>query len=275
MCWWHRWLSRRGRTTKLAQRFDEASTAYSIEISAQKTKLMINKISGINKVIKVNGEKLETVTSFKNLGSVIIDEGSPGLSNNWWGFQAWDTLQDSPDNSGSDKVETSLNDRSIFLSSKIRLMRSLVTSIFLHACELWTLTAELQRRIQAMEMGCYRKILCISYRDHVSNEEVRAKIQQAIGSQQDLLTLMKRRKLQWYGHVSRSSGLTKPSRKAQWKGEEDKADKGRSGKTTSGNGQAWTSPSTRGQLRTGKNEGSWIWSLVVSQQPLKLRDRWR
>ncbi len=58
-------------------------------------------------------------------------------------------------------------------------MRSLVTSIFLYACESWTLTAELQRRIQATEMRCYRKILHISYKDHVINEEVRAKIQQA------------------------------------------------------------------------------------------------
>ena len=43
---------------------------------------------------------------------------------------------------------------------------------------------------------------------HVTNEEVRAKIQQAIGPQ-DLLTIVKRRKLQWYCHVSRSSGLAK------------------------------------------------------------------
>ena len=42
-------------------------------------------------------------------------------------------------------------------------IRFIVTSIFLYACELWTLTAELQRRIQAMEMKCYRKILHISY----------------------------------------------------------------------------------------------------------------
>ena len=45
-------------------------------------------------------------------------------------------------------------------------MHCLVTSIFLYACESWTLTAELQRRIQAMEMRCYRKILHISYKDH-------------------------------------------------------------------------------------------------------------
>ena len=38
-----------------------------------------------------------------------------------------------------------------------------------------------KRRIQAMEMRCYRKILRISHKDLVINEEVRAKIQQAIG----------------------------------------------------------------------------------------------
>ena len=50
-----------------------------------------------------------------------------------------------------------------------------------------------------MKMKCYRKILRISYKDHVTNEEVRAKIQQAIGPQEDLLTIVKRRKPQWYG----------------------------------------------------------------------------
>ena len=81
-------------------------------------------------------------------------------------------------------------------------MRSLVTSIFLYACESWTLTAELHRRIRAMEMGCYHKILHLSHKDHVTNEEVRVKIQQAIGPHGNLLTIVKRRKLQWYGHVT-------------------------------------------------------------------------
>ena len=85
----------------------------------------------------------------------------------------------------------------------------LVTSIFLYACESWTLTAELQRRIQAMEMRCYHKILRVSYKDYVTNEEVHAKIQQAIRPHEDLLTIEKRRKLHWYGHISRSSGLAK------------------------------------------------------------------
>ena len=47
-----------------------------MEISVEKTKLMTNNISGINTEINVKGQKLETVTSFKYLGSVITDEGS-------------------------------------------------------------------------------------------------------------------------------------------------------------------------------------------------------
>ena len=88
-------------------------------------------------------------------------------------------------------------------------MRSLVTSIFLYACESWALTAELQRRIQALEIRCYCKILRISYKDNVISEEACAKIQQAVGPHVDLFTTVKRRKLQWYSHVSRSSGLAK------------------------------------------------------------------
>ena len=64
--------------------------------------------------------------------------------------------------------------------------------LFLYACEPWTLTAELQTRIQAKEMRCYRKILCISYKDHVTSEEVCAKIQQAIRRCGDILTIEKR-----------------------------------------------------------------------------------
>ena len=60
----------------LVERLDKASTAHGMEISAKKTKLMTNNTSGINIEIKVNGQTLETVTSFKYLDSVTADEGS-------------------------------------------------------------------------------------------------------------------------------------------------------------------------------------------------------
>ena len=63
------------------------------------------------------------------------------------------------------RLKPAWNHRYISFSSKIRLMRFLVTSIFLCAYESWILPAELQRRIQVMEIRCYRTILHISYKD--------------------------------------------------------------------------------------------------------------
>ena len=54
----------------LVERLDNASTAYGMEISAEKTKLMTNNTSGINTEIKVNEQRLETVTSFKYLAQL-------------------------------------------------------------------------------------------------------------------------------------------------------------------------------------------------------------
>ena len=61
------------KLANLVERLDKASTGYGMEISA-KTKLMTNNISGINTESKVNGQRLETVTTLKYLGSFITDE---------------------------------------------------------------------------------------------------------------------------------------------------------------------------------------------------------
>ena len=110
---------------KLVERLDKASTAYGVEISAEKTKLMTNNTSCINTEIKVNGQKLETDTSFKYLGSFITDEGSkPEILSRIAQTTAVLT-----------RLKPVWIDKSISLSSKIRLMHSLVTSTFLYASE--------------------------------------------------------------------------------------------------------------------------------------------
>ena len=60
-----------------------------------------------------------------------------------------------------------------------------------------------------LRFAVYCEILRVSYKDHVTNEEVREKIQQTIGPHENPLTIVKRRRLKWYGHVSLSSGLAK------------------------------------------------------------------
>ena len=88
--------------------------------------MMTNTTSGINTEIKVNGQKLETVTSFMYLGSVITNEGSkPEILSRLAQTTAALT-----------RLKPVWIDKSISLNSKIRLTRSLVTSIFLYVCEL-------------------------------------------------------------------------------------------------------------------------------------------
>ena len=133
-----------------------------------------------------------------------------------------------------------------------------VTSIFLYACESWTLTAELQRRIQAVEIMRYRKILRISYKDHVTNEEVRAKIQQAIGPHEGPLTIEKRRKLQWYVHASRSSGLAKTISQGTVK---EGRRQSRQRKRWEDNTREWTGlgfAKSKRAVENRKNGGKWL-----------------
>ena len=109
-----------------------------------------------------------------------------------------------------------------------------------------------------MEKRCYHEILRISYKDHVTNKKVHAKIQQAFGPHKDLLTIVKRRKLQWYGHVSRSSGLAKTILQGTVKGGRRQGRQRKRWEDNIRDGQAWCSASPRGQWRTGKNGENWL-----------------
>ena len=167
----------------LVESLDKTCTRYKMEISAEKTKLMTNSANGIQREIKVKGQKLGTVTSFQYLETVVSDDGSkPEVLSSI--AQATAALT---------KLKPIWRDNNISLGSKVKLMRSLVIFIFLFACESWALTGELEKRTQGFAMRCYRRLLNISYKDHVTNEEVRRKIQAAIGEYDELLTLVKKR----------------------------------------------------------------------------------
>ena len=110
--------------------------------------------------------------------------------------------------------------------------------------------------------------------DRVTNEEVRAKIQQASGTYEDLLTTVKRRKLQWYGHASRSSGLDKTILQGTVKGGRRQS---RQRKRWEDNIREWTGLEFAKSQRAVENRDNWrkpvAKSSVVPQRPSRLRDR--
>ena len=123
-------------------------------------------------------------------------------------------------------------------------------------------------------MRCYRKILRISYKGHVTNEEIRAKMQQAIRPHEDLLMIVNRCKLQWYGHVSPSSGLAKTILQGTVK---TGRRQGRQRKRWEDNIRKWTGLEFTKSQRAVENREKWrkliVKSSVVPQRPSRLRDR--
>ena len=110
----------------LVNRIEEANTAYGMQISAEKTQLMINNTNGISTDMTIDNKKLETVRSFEYPGAVASDEGSkPEVLSKI--AQATATVT---------KLEVIWNVKNIAISSKT-----------------WTITADIERRIRALEMS--------------------------------------------------------------------------------------------------------------------------
>ena len=247
----------------LTDRLDRTTTRYKKEIGPDKTKVMTNNPNGFQREIKIKGQRLEEVENFKYLGAIISNEGSkPEILS-----RIAQTI------AALSRLKIIWRDKNISLASKVKLMRTLILSIFLYACESWTLTAEIERRIQALEMRCYRRLLNISYKDHVTNEEVRNRIQNAIRVHDDLLSMVKKRKLKWYGHISRSSGMAKTILQGTVKGARKRE---RQKKRWEDNIKEWTGMGFGDSLMPAEDREGWkgivATSSVVPRRPPRLRD---
>ena len=119
--------------TELVHNLDTAAAKFGMEIRAEKTKIMTHN-GALQRDITIQGQKLETVEHLKYLGAIICDEGSRRKVHS----RAAQTM------AALARLKIIWKDKNIRIKHKIRVMRALVMTIFLYACETWTLTAELQ-----------------------------------------------------------------------------------------------------------------------------------
>ncbi|GFR64708.1 protocadherin-11 X-linked [Elysia marginata] len=131
---------------------------------------------------------------------------------------------------------------------------SLVSSILTYGCETWTLLAHTERRVQAFENKCLRKLLRISYKDHVTNESVRELVVAYVGPQEPLLATVKRRKLAWFGHVTRHDSLSKTILQGTVEG---KCRRGRQRKAWCDNIKEWTGMAMYELVRSASDRDAW------------------
>ena len=97
------------------------------------------------------------------------------------------------------------------------------------------------------------------HKDHITNEIVCTKIQTAIGPYEDLLTTVKKRKLRWYGHVTRSNGLCK---KVLQGTVPEKRKRGRQKKRWEDNIKEWTGLDFNNSQRAAEDRQ--IWKTIVA-----------
>ena len=170
------------------------------------------------------------------------------------------------------KLKVIWNDKNIAISSKIRLTRSLAMSICSYACETWTIIADIEKK-DTLEMRCFRKLLGISHRDHITNEEVKTRIGNATRPYEDLISV-KRRKLKWYGHVTRSSGLATTVLQGTVQGGRRRC---RQRKRWEDNTKEWTGLEWNILLRKAETREEWrklvVKYTVVPQRSARLRYR--
>ena len=199
----------------------------------------------------------------------------PRLNCNWWEFQARDTFQDSTDNSSIDKVETTLEWQEHF--SQFQDMTDVLPCHIHFPVCLWIMDPHSrapkkntshenevlpQDTTHLIQRPCYQR--GCPYQDPAGNWTTK-----------DLLTIVKRRKLQWYGHVSRSSGLAKTFLQGTMKGGRRQ---GRQRNRREDNTRELTGLEFGKSQRAVENREKWrklvAKSSVVPQRPSRLRDRW-
>lgn len=167
---------------------------------------MTNSTNGLKRGIKVKGQNLGTISSFKYLGVV-----------NFSWCSKPDFLSRIAQATALTKLKPVWRDNGISLESKMKLLRYLVITIFQYACKSCTLTVEMKKRRQAFEMRCYRRLLNISYNDLVIDAEIPNKIPAACRK----TTFWPRLNVFWFSkanptwHSERKRG--RGSQKKRWK----------------------------------------------------------
>ncbi|XP_072041140.1 uncharacterized protein [Amphiura filiformis] len=91
------------------------------------------------------------------------------------------------------------------METKLKFYNACVSSTLLHAAECWTLTERDEARLDAFDMRCQRKILRVIWSQHISNSCIRSKTKQP-----QLTSVIRKRRLQWFGHLQRMDGDRTP-----------------------------------------------------------------
>ena len=94
-------------------------------------------------------------------------------------------------------LDSILKSRDITLPTKVRLVKAMFFAVVMYGCESWTRKRAEQRRIDAFELWCWRRLLKVPWTERRSNQS----ILKEINPEYSLEGLMLKLKLQYFGHL--------------------------------------------------------------------------
>ena len=161
--------------------------------------------------------------------------------------------------SAFERLGSILKSRKLSLNTKIRVLNCYVLPILTYGCECWTITKELQKRIEATEMWFLRRMLRISWTEHITNEEVLRRT----GSGRRLMKMIRKRQMEFLGHVMRKDGLENLMVTGKIEG---RRSRGRQRKTYIRSLSEWTKKSQIELLRATRHRQRWR-SMIADVLP--------
>ncbi|CAK1588781.1 unnamed protein product [Parnassius mnemosyne] len=168
------------------------SLVYALSINTRKTKYMtVCKTPPANPSLLCNGQPLQKVSKYKYLGCWVDDTADHSLEIRCRIEQARNAFF---------KVKSLLCNKKLNIQIRVRLARCYVFSILLYGVEAWILTESSCQKIEASELWVYRRMLRISWRDKIKNITVLRRIKKT----PEVVYLVKKRKLEYIGHIMRN-----------------------------------------------------------------------
>ena len=153
--------------------------------------MMVNKVGEERNIaIDVDGQELEQVRDFRYLGQIITDDGRCDKE-----VKRRIAIARSNFINMKDVLAT----RKLKWDTRMRLVRCYILSTLLYASETWVLNTETEGRIRSLEMWIYRRMLKISYQQHISNESILV----GLNVKPQLMKMVKERKCKYFGHIVR------------------------------------------------------------------------
>ena len=114
-----------------------------------------------------------------------------------------------------------LADKKLNIKLRTRLLKCYVWSVLLYGCESWTISSSCRKKLEAVEMWCYRRMMRMSWVKRISNEQ----ILEMVGMERSLVMTIRKRQLRFVGHVERKGGLEKLALEGKIKGKRQRGRK--------------------------------------------------